>query len=116
LGGGGWGVGQEQGRQERGRGGREGDPEGAGEVVGEPGGGLRGLACDQRGRLADAAVALVLDERPRLVCSRSVAELAPHRCGRPGGDDVGGDDPEDVAEAAEVAGDHRQCGGQDRLV
>ena len=46
----------------------------------------------------------------------AVAELAPHRrrCRRR--HHVGGDDPGDVAEPAEVGGDDRQRGGQDRLV
>jgi hypothetical protein len=45
-----------------------------------------------------------------------VAELAPQRRGRGSGDDVGGDDPRDIAEAAEVGGDDREGRRKDRLV
>ena len=50
------------------------------------------------------------------LASVTVAELAPQRrrCG--GGHDVGGDHPRHVADVPQVAGDHRQPGGEDCLV
>ena len=45
-----------------------------------------------------------------------VAQLPPDLGGRGGGEDVGGDHPGQVGEAAEVVDDGRQRGGHDRLV
>ena len=58
------------------------------------------------------------DERDleQALAAMSVAELAPQRRRRGGRDDVGRDDPRDVAEAAELAGDRRQRRREDRLI
>src|SRR6185312_13329647 len=50
------------------------------------------------------------------LAAMAVTELAPERRGGGRSDDVGADDPRDVAEAAEIAGDHRQGRRKDGLV
>jgi hypothetical protein len=45
-----------------------------------------------------------------------VADLAPERRGGGGGEQVGGDHPGQVVEAAQVADDRGQGGGDDRLI
>jgi hypothetical protein len=50
------------------------------------------------------------------LASVEIAELAVDRGDRGLGEQVGGDHPGDVAEAAEVTDDRRQRGGDDRLV
>jgi hypothetical protein len=55
-------------------------------------------------------------DQQQLAAAVAVAELPPQRSGGRGGDHVGGHEPGDVAEAAEIGGDGRQRRGQDRLV
>lgn len=83
---------------------------------------LQGAEADELGHVLGEAAEGRADEEEddgvleELLSPVLVAELAPQRGGRGGGEHVGGDDPGEVGHAAELADDGRQGGGDDGLV